>query len=75
MRKRPRLVSLSLLLGHVGRSVAADLPRVRQVELPPLVAQVLRLVGALDYLGTSLPHANQQALRVAAARAKGVATI
>jgi hypothetical protein len=76
MRKLPLLVALSLLLQPVGRSTAADLPQITQVELQPLAAQVQRLVDALDYLGAPLPHADRQALRAAAADpAKGVATI
>ena len=63
MRKLPLLGSLSLLLGLVGGSAAADLPQVTQVELQPLAALVQRLVESLDHLGAPLPQADRRALR------------
>src|SRR5262249_19597574 len=76
MRRHPLLVSLALLLGLTGRPAAAELPKVAQVELQPLAAQVQRLVEALEYLGAPLSAADGQALKTAAGDpAKGVGTI
>jgi hypothetical protein len=44
---------------------AQDLPKVKTVELQPLVAQVKRLVEATDYLGMPLKAADKQALEKA----------
>ncbi len=76
MRRLPLLASLALLPWLAGRPAAAELPKVAQVELQPLAAQVQRLVEALEYLGAPLPEADRQALRAAAGDSvKGVATI
>ena len=42
-----------------------SLPLVRNVDLQPLIAQVNRLVAAVDYLGAPLSAANKQALDAA----------
>ena len=41
---------------------AQQLPKVEQVELQPLTAQVRRLIEATDYLGAPLAVADKQAL-------------
>jgi hypothetical protein len=41
---------------------AADLPRVKKVDLQPLAAQAKRVVDALDFLGAPLSDADEQAL-------------
>jgi hypothetical protein len=46
---------------------AADLPRVKKVDLQPLAAQVQRVVDALEFLGAPLPDADRKALQAAAA--------
>src|SRR5215471_17650435 len=45
---------------------AQDLPRVDKVELQPLVAQVSRVVEALDYLGAPISSADKDKLRSSA---------
>jgi outer membrane murein-binding lipoprotein Lpp len=60
-----RLVLPALLL-LAGPVAAADLPKVSKVERQPLAAQVERLVQALEFLGTPLPAADQEALKAAA---------
>jgi hypothetical protein len=57
------LIILSLGFAQLA---AQGLPRVQQVELQPLAAQVKRLVEALDYLGAPLSAADKQALEKAA---------
>ncbi|MBY0526936.1 MAG: CehA/McbA family metallohydrolase [Gemmataceae bacterium] len=42
--------------------VAAELPKVKNVELQPLAAQAKRIVEALDLLGSPLPDADKKAL-------------
>ena len=57
-------VGLGVAATFVGRS--ADVPRVHNIELQPLAAQVARLQGALDYLGAPLTAAERTKLADAA---------
>lgn len=63
-----RLVALSRVGGP-------GLPLVRDVELQPLLAQVRRLLAALDYLGTPLLAADQHTLDVAGGRSNTVEAV
>jgi hypothetical protein len=45
--------------------LAADLPKVKNVELQPLAAQAKRIAEALDLLGNPLPDADKKALAAA----------
>jgi hypothetical protein len=63
-------------LCHAGRAAAAELPKLKQVELQPLAAQVQRLVQALDHIGAPLSMADKKKLQSAAEdKANGVETI
>lgn len=54
-------------VGHLLEPVQGgpSLPMVRNVDLQPLVAQVNRVVAAMDYLGAPLSDADKQALDAA----------
>jgi hypothetical protein len=56
-----------LLLGFVLRAPAAELPRVRNVELQPLAAQAQRVAEALQLLGAPLSEEDRKTLKDAAA--------
>ncbi len=59
-----RCLALALLaLPALAR--AGELPRVANVELQPLAAQVKRILDALDYLGNPLPDADRKAIEEA----------
>lgn len=76
MRRYRFAILICAFLMSAGRAASADLPKVAQVELQPLSAQVQRLVEALDYLGAPMAEADKQALRAAANdKDKGVAAI
>ena len=57
----------SILTGLIaaGGAGAAELPRVEEVELQPLLAATVRLVEALDVVGAPLPAATKGALQAA----------
>ncbi|MCI0335983.1 MAG: CehA/McbA family metallohydrolase [Acidobacteria bacterium] len=64
--KRTMLLGLSFVLIVLSPvTVGSDTPKVEQVELQPLVAQVKRLVEAMDYLGAPLSVTDKQALEKA----------
>jgi hypothetical protein len=74
----PRLALPAVLLALTGTAAAADLPRVKKVELQPLAAQARRVADALALLGAPLSEADRKALADAARdadHARGVATI
>jgi len=76
MRTSSVVTSLCVCLSVAQQSPAGDLPKVTEVELQPLAAQVQRLVQALDHIGAPLSAADKQKLQSAADdKAKGVATI
>src|SRR5262249_34196415 len=61
---------LHWVLGFIGvltspSLMAQGLPKVKKVELQPLVAQVRRLVEATDYLGVPLKTSDKQVLEKA----------
>jgi len=61
---------LVMVLGFIGvltspSLIAQELPKVKKVELQPLVAQVRRLIEATDYLGVPLKTSDKQALEKA----------
>jgi hypothetical protein len=62
-RTLPLMLALASLTSRAG---AAELPKVRNVELQPLAAQVGRLLDALDFLGAPVGAADAAALRAAA---------
>jgi hypothetical protein len=71
-------VLLALAALAAQPAAAADLPKVKKVELQPLGAQGKRLVEALDYLGAPLPIDDKEVLTAAAAnkdQAAGVEAI
>jgi hypothetical protein len=55
---------LALIL-FSGSFATQELPKVEQVELQPLAAQVKRLVEAMDYLGVPISPVDKQALEKA----------
>lgn len=63
MSVRRLLVAALLLLPLSAR--AADVPRVDNVELQPLAAQVKRVFDALELLGAPLPEADRKAVAAA----------
>src|SRR5438093_2130993 len=70
------VISAAFFMMLAARSAAAELPKVAQVELQPLAAQVRRLVEALDYVGAPLPEADKQALqRAGEDKARGLEAI
>jgi hypothetical protein len=64
-RSRPAALWLVLILLSAPFA-AQETPKVGQVEWQPLIAQVRRLVEALDYLGAPLSPADTQSLEKAA---------
>src|SRR5262245_20010779 len=75
---RHRWIVAALFLALAGPAVAADLPKVTQVELQPLGAQAQRIKDALDFVGAPLSDADKNALQTAAAdtnAARGVEQI
>jgi hypothetical protein len=73
-----RLALPAVLLALTGTAAAADLPRVRNVELQPLAAQAQRVTDALALLGAPLSDADRKALADAARdtdHARGVQAI
>ena len=58
-------ILLSILLLCVCPLMAQQIPKVKKTELQPLVAQVRRLVEALDYLGVPLRETDKQTLEKA----------
>ena len=63
MLPRVAMLSLALFPTLAAQARAADLPKVRNVELQPLAAQVQRLLDALDFLGAPLPEKDTKTLR------------
>ncbi len=63
MLSRGAMLSLVLFTTVAAHAGAADLPKVRNVELQPLAAQVQRLLDALDFLGAPLPEKDTKTLR------------
>src|SRR5215211_5296149 len=61
-----RFAPLPLLVTLTAPAAAADLPKVRNVELQPLAAQARRVADALELLGTPLSGAERKALQEAA---------
>src|SRR5262245_15472717 len=59
-------LTLALLALAVGPTRAADLPKVKNVELQPLAAQAKRIADALEFLGAPLSDADKKALTAAA---------
>jgi hypothetical protein len=66
MRSHPFLAAVLLALAALPIP-AAELPKVKQVDLQPLAEQVRRLGEALEFLGAPLPAADRDALKAAAA--------
>ena len=64
-RRLALFAAVALLCGLPVVSVAEPLPLVTDVELQPLVAQVRRVVKALDLLGS--PLSNEQRAKVSEA--------
>lgn len=62
-----RVLTLATVAWNAAIVRCADLPLVPKVELQPLVAQLARLQSALEYLGTPLSAADQDALAAAVA--------
>ena len=70
------LISITLVLALVSQSFAApETPKVENVEVQPLAAQVKRLVEAMDYLGEPFSPADKQALERAAGDEYGARAI
>ena len=67
--RAPRAAVL-ILIGLVPRAWGDDLPRVEGVEAQPLVAQVRRLIEALDLQGQPLPAPTRAKLDEAMGRAE-----
>ena len=63
MLPRGAMLSLVLFTTLAAQAGAADLPKVHNVELQPLAAQVQRLLDALDFLGAPLPEKDTKTLR------------
>jgi hypothetical protein len=75
MRSHPFLAAVLLGLAALPAQ-AAELPKVKKVDLQPLAEQVRRLGDALEFLGTPLPAADLDTLKAAAAdKEHGVETI
>ncbi|MBO0860592.1 MAG: hypothetical protein J2P21_19345, partial [Chloracidobacterium sp.] len=55
-------IGLVLLLALPGLISAQQAPKVDQVELQPLTAQVRRLIEAMEYLGAPIKQADREAL-------------
>jgi hypothetical protein len=64
MLPRRLLLSVGLLI-LAAPAAAAELPKVKQVELQPLAAQALRIADALSFLGVALPDSDRKALEAA----------
>jgi hypothetical protein len=60
-----RIFLVILLLPLLASSASVELPKVRNVELQPLTAQVRRLVEALDFLGVPLSDVDKKGLQTA----------
>ena len=55
--------SIALVIGTVSLAHAQTLPIVANVEPQPFIAQVARLMEALEFLGSELPEADARRLR------------
>jgi hypothetical protein len=62
---RYHFLVLALGLAVSGRLTAADLPKVKKVDLQPLAAQAKRVADALDLLGSPLAEAEKKAIAAA----------
>jgi hypothetical protein len=73
-----RFLAVAVLLGLAPSAPAADLTKIKKVDLQPLAKQVQRLGEALQFIGSPLPDADLAALKTAADdtdKARAVETI